>query len=492
MGRERVHLQLIPNVATDDSDPRAGAYSVVKNGIINKNSNGRIVVRKRPGLSYQSTTGAGSVYGMYMRESGSGFKVTTSKFESINSTTDLSGGAISFSNTPKFIYCAGEVGASGTSGNVLVVVQDEATYGKTYYVNSSNAPTLIRTGIPGSATTKTMHGAAAMDGYGFIIDQYGRVYSSGLDDLTTWASTDFISMNYSLSGLFICHHEQHIVAIGGRSVEFMYNDGKPSGSPLAVRQDIYHSAAPVAYCSNNIGVTAWMDCGLTGTIGIWMLQGLQKVKISTFDIDKIIQRLQFNSGFSSVRMSVMSYAGHDFIFVLLLDSSGNPLTKVYDIQAGAWYEWSWADYTTTAFFPYACGLGNTVANSFYVAMGVGYVFRLQPTTYQDDKTNATSGSIDFSIILPEFRGLSEDSGSIKRASDLTLDAARNSNVSINVSWSDDQQSTWSTARALSLASPARKLNQLGEFRERYWKLASTDNYPIELERLNFTCDEGEM
>lgn len=482
MARERVRLPLVANIETDDSDPRTDAYAAILNGLVYQDSNKGIKVRKRPGVLYDTSAGSGNVYAVHVRETGSGFKVTSGRFENLAATTSL---GVTFASSPSHIYTAGEFGEV-----VLVVVQDEGTYGKTYTVSSANTPTLRITGTPGSATEAIMHGAALMDGYGFVMGEWGDIYSSNVDDLTTWSATDFISMNYSDTGKFVCHYNNHIVGIGGRSIEFFYNSGSSSGSPLLPRKDIVHMANAVAYCSNNMDTVAWLDVGLNGEIGVYMLQNFNKTKISTFDIDKILQRMQTTNGFSSVRMSVMSYLGHHLIFVKLLDESGNSISRVFDVEANLWYEWTWGT-STTALFPYSVANAET-AGDYYVALGNGYVFTFSSTKYVDDTNNTDSSNINFSITTPLFRGLSNDSGAIKRASDLQIDGARNSNVTLSIRYSDDQAATWSTARSLSLAKAGTKLTQLGSFYERYWQLYSTDNYPIELTQVSMVIDEGMM
>lgn len=493
MARERVRISLVPTAATQATDPRTDAYSRIQNGMAFKDGNGRTVVRKRPGTNYDTSAGSGNVVQLYLRESGSGFKVTDTRLEGLATTSALTGSP-TYGSTPEYVYCAGEVGDPATDHEVvLVVAQDEGSYGETHKVSGANVVSAAwaggPNGTPGSATDAIMHGCCVMDGYGFIIDEYAQIYNSNVDDLSTWTATDFIRMNYSATGKFVCHYNNHVVGMGGRSIEFFYNSGSTSGSPLLPRKDVVIMASPVGFCSDNKNVVAWTSADQNGEVGVYMLNGFRAEKISTFDIDKIIARMLRTNGTSSIRMSTLSHMGHNLIFVKLLDESATALVKVYDVQAGAWYEWTWG--TSSVFFPYGVAMSQT-SNDQYIAMGNGYVFILDPTTYQDDVSDVTTQNMTFSITTSLYRGLSDDSGAIKRASDFQLDAERNSNVTMAVSYSDDYGSTYSTAVNLSLTSPGTKLPPQGAFYERIYKLSSTDNYPIELHAINLVIDEGQM
>ena len=139
------------------------------------------------------------------------------------------------------------VNAGHTSTNA------SANHGNVWYVaNGTSAPSSISDAvIPCNNGVSITRGGASLDGYFIVCDITGKIYNSALNDITTWTATNFITAEREPdTGVFLGQHHNHIVYIGTRSIEFFYNAGNTSGSPLARRADVQYSIG--CYVPNSI------------------------------------------------------------------------------------------------------------------------------------------------------------------------------------------------------------------------------------------------
>lgn len=115
-----------------------------------------------------------------------------------------------------------------------------ANHGNLWYVvDGDTAPVSIQDAdMPGNNGTSITRGGASLDGYFFLCDIKGQIYNSDLNDITAW-SGDFLTAEREADiGVYLGRHHDSIVYIGTRSIEFFFNAGNESGSPLARRQDV--------------------------------------------------------------------------------------------------------------------------------------------------------------------------------------------------------------------------------------------------------------
>ncbi|MBT8449488.1 MAG: hypothetical protein KJO69_07355, partial [Gammaproteobacteria bacterium] len=99
--------------------------------------------------------------------------------------------------------------------------------------------------------TTLCHGGAILDSYTFVMDEDGIIYNSAVDDPTTWPALGFLEAERENDkGVYLAKHHDHIVAFGTRTIEFFYNAGNATGSPLNRRQDIQYNIG----CASGLSV----------------------------------------------------------------------------------------------------------------------------------------------------------------------------------------------------------------------------------------------
>lgn len=180
-------------------------------------------------------------------------------------------------------------------------------------------------------------GVVFMDGYFFLMDVTRRIYNSALDaDPTTWAATDFITAErVSGAGVALTSSLNYVIALKEWSTEPFYDAGNATGSPLAPVDNGHTdigcaSANSVAKLHDNV---FWMAKARQKGRSVYMMRGIQQKKVSTDDIDKILNA----DDLATVYAYGLSILGHD-LYVLTLVTSN--ITLVYDMTAQKWTQWS--------------------------------------------------------------------------------------------------------------------------------------------------------
>lgn len=100
---------------------------------------------------------------------------------------------------------------------------------------------------PGAPSETVMvRGIAVLNGVVYAMDSDCKISNSGSLNVPSWGSTDFISAERKPDyGCYIGTHHDNIIALNTRSLEFFYDAGNATNSPLARRQDIYYNVGCV-------------------------------------------------------------------------------------------------------------------------------------------------------------------------------------------------------------------------------------------------------
>jgi hypothetical protein len=213
---------------------------------------------------------------------------------------------------------------------------------------------------------------------------------------------------------------------------------------------------------------------------VYLLDGLQPVKVSTRYIDKYLNADAMID--SSVKAFCFKMSGHS-LYVLTLKTSN--ITFVYDLDEKKWYQWTSQSGGTETFF-------TPTAFTGYVEYGEGLfmqddsngkIYKMSPDYYND-----SGNSIYFRAVSPI-----TDSGTTKRKFYQRVEVVGDK-VSGNATirhTSDDYQ-TWSTYRTVNLIDKRPIIRQLGEARRRAWEVLITDNVPVRLRAIEIDFDIGEQ
>lgn len=348
--------------------------------------------------------------------------------------------------------------------------------GKVAYTYTPGGATATQVTSGGFPTDPLCRGVAYIDGYMLVFTTTGRLYSSAIDDPSTWNALDFVSAEVEPDqGIALAKHLNYAVAFGQWSTEFFYDAAYATGSPFQVNT----SARLGIGCANGTTVAnsdqtvVFVGQSQTNGKAVYILDGLSPVKISTRYIDRYLD----SDTLSAARAYCTKVRGHTLYILTMPDSN---ITLVYDFEEQEWYRWT-SGASETYFLP---TFYTTDETSYYVMDNLNSrIYRLSSITYQDN-----GNPIYCRIVLPL-----EDSGTNKpkfyRRIEIIGDKVSGTAY---VSKSDDDYGGYSIARGISLSSNRSRLNQLGRASRRAWQILIYDNIPVRLEALEVTFDIGGM
>lgn len=241
-----------------------------------------------------------------------------------------------------------------------------------------------------------------LDGYLFIMDKTNkRIYQSGLNNISSWAASDYITVQSSgETAAGIARVGSRIAALCSGSIEFFYNAGNPSGSVLTSQKELFRrigvSGGSATDASSTVPVYAYSGdtvffLGTEGgqSRGIYAMAGTEIKKISTPEIDRQISRSA-----SSVYWIISAFHDRGKNYVLVSEAS-SPRRQFFGcLETGMWPEGQ-----MTAGWMVAAGgiVGYTGAATTDTSMvfGVssdgtaGLVYRLRSDVYTDNGTAFT-------------------------------------------------------------------------------------------------------
>lgn len=297
-----------------------------------------------------------------------------------------------------------------------------------------------------------------LDGYLFLIKTGTQdIYNSNLGDPLAWTAGDFLTAEMLPDSLIrISRLNNYLIALGSDSIEYFFDAGNASGSPLQrndtpVKQIGYLGG--YAKYSNKI---YFVGQSSTTSPDIYVLEDFKMDVISNAPIRRFLRKDAVYTG------SIITLNGHDYYVISVGDVS-----FAMDIETKVWIRLGYqsTDKLTVSFAVNVPmdGVGNS--SVFYLPL-IGGIHYLKRNYYQDNGVN-------FEVVcqLPkqEF-----DTRHEKYMSRLVTYADKTTG-DLNISWSDDDYTTFSTPRPVDLSLEKPKLNRLGRFVSRAFKLSFLSN-----------------
>ena len=347
-------------------------------------------------------------------------------------------------------------------------------------------------------------GMAFLDGTLYVLDTFGNIAGSAINDPTDWTDTTNVVTNWTTEDnpTGLARFGNYIVSFMTHTMDVYYDAGNPTGSPLSIIQSA-HQAVGLSYVSTlqQIGDELfWLGSGVRGEIGVYSLGiDLSLKKISTPPIERLLSRVvsytlaSVSSANALVGYSAM-FAGH-VCYVLgmtgLTGAYSGPasaaITVLYDTVTNKWYQWTWWDGTPFAFVGSTSELykhsdGSYSQESLFLHPQDGEVYILNEDTYTDDE-----GQFAVDIVTPNI-----DAGTrfIKGSGALDLVGSQQEGSLAYLRWSDDDYQTWMEFLPMDLAMDLASLPGIGSFRKRAFHVHHSGNYPFRVKRLDLYTELG--
>lgn len=342
-----------------------------------------------------------------------------------------------------------------------------------------------------------------LDGYLFLSDNAGNIYNSQLNDPTVWPAANVATSESFPDGLSaIARVGSYLVALGSQSIEWFYDAGNATGTPLQV----YTGATKrIGFWGGLVirGETLiFTGVPYNGLPNVYQVNGLQIEAISNPNFSRRLNQLWYNS--THVVGAILSFKGHDIYMIQCWTSNLPPYHGVpninsmgLDLETKTVCRFTYQNYPLVA---ESSGkfLANTATGANWLSsvfVGTYYldpinsgletreVLFTNPTVYQD---NGVNFEVKFTT-----RNMDWGTRRMKFGSRLVVNADQTPATSYcYISWSDDDYQTFSTPRQVNLADKYTQLYALGSFRKRATRLTYSDNYPMRFRSLELDYDQG--
>jgi hypothetical protein len=313
-----------------------------------------------------------------------------------------------------------------------------------------------------------------LNGYLFLIKKNtGDIYNSDNDDPTAWTASEFIQAEISSDhALRLVKAKNYIVCLGYNSIEYFWDAGNASGSPLSRNDSPFSSVGYVTGLQTIRDTTYFVGQDDEQNIAVFSINSFKVERVSNSVVDRTLQTYSSTANAKGqINLNTtghcISVDGHNF-YVLVTPQT----TWMYDIDEKFWYEWKGSDGTGLK-VEAVWGMYN---GSCYIALqNQSNISVMNPSLFQDFGVNFTcqyttepvdAGTFNWKVL---HRLLLDTS---------TTNATGISNVVVN--WSDDDWATGTASgtRNINIFSPSPYINKLGRFRTRTFRLKYTDNYPF--------------
>lgn len=336
--------------------------------------------------------------------------------------------------------------------------------------DSANVPVLCTD--PDLPTPHKPH-IVFLDGYLFLIkDGTSDIYNSELNDPLSWVPGDFLTAEMLPDTLSrISRLNNYLVALGTASVEYFFDAGNASGSPLQRNDTPVKQLGFLGGFATHSNKIYFVGQAQNTAPTIYVLEDF---KVEVIDNPALRRVLQPHGNFYA---TIISMGGHDFYCF-----TADTVSYVMELESRTWAQWKFQDTET---FPInhsvsipIFGIGHV---SVFAMTGESGVFYFNPGVYEDV-------SVPFPVSVLTYK-TDFDTMRSKYMSKLTVSGDRTVG-NLTISYTDDDYQTYSTGRNVSLAQERPSLFRLGRFVERAFLLSYTHNAPLRLHHLELSYNIG--
>lgn len=358
-----------------------------------------------------------------------------------------------------------------------------------YHVVGSGVSTKV---VDADYPASTYPTVVFLDGYLFVIKKdTGDIYNSDLDDPATWTAGNYVTAEINSDLLVaIAKLKNYLIAFGRDGIEFFYDAANVSGSPLGRNESYYKSVTLVSNLCTIGDEIIYVGRQKGQGLRVFKLDANENKPISNAWVERYLLYNGVNT-LSSTGMAVIngfgfSVNGHNF-YALSLQTPG--ILLICDLDNGFWYRWTLGTEGTSANVLEGVWTAsvNTYGSPLILTGGKTTLTALSTNQYQDFGVNFT-----VSYTTEDYTSDTFNWKSCHRVG-LYCDFPTSSGTSYaQISWSDDDGTTFSTPRDCNTVTNNPYITQCGRFRSRIWRIDYTDNYPWRVWGLSMDLNVGNI
>lgn len=317
-----------------------------------------------------------------------------------------------------------------------------------------------------------------MDGYLLLVkSNTNDCYNSDLELPMSWTAGNFISAESSSDVVrSIAKVNDYFVLFGSDSIEFFYNAGIATGSPFQ-RNATFCKLTGFYGGLTSYGNKLYFLANLTGgSVDVMMLDNYTLTNLSTPAIHK--KFLVDGGQFQTWRGDILSINGTT-LYVM-----SNTGTALYlDLTTGLY---GFLTFGNTGAFPFAGIVRTNRSNvpAYYILQGSNVIYQFISTNYTE-----SGGNYPCTLVTGK-TNMGSNSNKFMHTLNIIADRTGTGSVNIDVSCTDDDYSTYSTARTVNCNTEKVYLNQWGRFRTRAFKITYTGDQAFKLYKLQADVNMG--
>lgn len=427
----------------------------------------RYFLRRRPGLVYNSQPPAGAAVGRGI-------------YSWNNNLYSVFGNKIYKNSTvlsPTLSSSTGGVDFVETSAIAATPYLAMNTGTQLYLIKADDTCTLV-VDVDYQATNLGV--LVFLDGYIFVATSNGYIWNCALENPVSWDALSYIAaQRFSDNLVAIARQNDVLLGFGQWSTEFFFDAG--ISAPASPLQRLDQGALQVGCAGaqtimQHENFIIWVARAQTGGYTVQKLDGITNLrKISDAPLERFLNAEA--SSLTNAYAYSFRAAGH-FFYILTLPTANRSF--VYDIENDSWFEWQSG---TSGKFDYFYAIQHQGV-SYLQHNTNGKLYTVSDSVYLDDttpiETLIQTYPQDFSTQRRKFYSRFELVGD-----------QQSTNTFMNVSYSDDNYTTYSDPRVVDMSTRAW-LGNLGQSRRRAWKITNNSNTPLRLEAYEVEFTFGEF
>jgi hypothetical protein len=432
--------------------------SRIVNGYIEKSVDGEVYIYKRCGYSSHSIPAAGTGRGIFYWRGAIYSVVGGTLYKDLTSKGAVDATAGSFYT---FTSCLGTIPKLLLQNGVEAYFYDDAG-GLVNIIDADFPPALVP-------------GIAYLDGTIYVMTPEAYVNGSDLEDPVNWDPLNSLLAQIEPDpGVALSKQMSYVVVFKGWSTEIFYDAQNATGSPLGrvegakVNVGCRHARS----VQDLDGTLVWASLARSGGVSVMSMSGLKATDISNPSINRLLQ----DADFSSVYSWSMQANGHKF-YILTLPTSN--LSLVYDLKEGLWYRWT---DPSGNYMPIVASASDADTRVILQHESSGELFEVSGSLFSDDST-----IYSFDLYTPIY-----DAGTSLRkvVNILEVIGDRVDQGVLQVSFSDDDYTTWSVPRDFDLSVDRPRETDWGTFTKRAHHLHEKSALPLRIQAIDLHLDLG--
>ena len=452
-------------VVTSNRDGTVSKDARLVNCYIEVTKEGEMDIYKRPGLASAGVVAAGLAgRGIWFWE-GALYSVFGDRLYRNNtlagSGLDETGGMYRFDSnlgtTPQLVF-----------GNGKKTYAFDTTLSNDLHSIDSNFP------------EEVVKGFAYLNGPIYVMQEGATIWgsaSNSVDQNGDWDPLNFIRAQIEPDkGVYLSKQLVYVVALKQWTIEYFFDAGNPTGSPLQSVQGmkIAYGCAHADSVQKINDVLFFLSMDQTNSLQVSTVdKGAHRI-VSTPAIDRLLATIDTTTVYSWQ----LKLNGHSFYIVTFKE--GN-LTLAYDITQELWFQWT--DHEGN-YFPIVASAYDNEGNHILQHESTGELFYISGDNYKDGEY-----PIVLDIYTPPF-----DANTYRRKHLKVMkfigDQVPGSTAEVR--WSADDYQTWSSKRSIDLSLARPVLTNCGTFTKRAYHIRHTADTPFRMRAVDVQYDLGTL